>query len=107
MSFGQDAVVFVGTQVKLGAQVLNSTVKHSGECLRTKPRVAFLQLSQLFRSDARLCCSCLSCTDNITIVVPPGPTADAGPDLVYCQGSAPITIGERPDNFAKPTANSV
>ncbi len=38
----------------------------------------------------------VSCTDMITIVVPPGPTVDAGPDLVYCAGSAPITIGASP-----------
>ena len=38
----------------------------------------------------------VACTDNITIVVPPGPTVDAGPDMVYCQGSAPITIGANP-----------
>jgi gliding motility-associated-like protein len=36
------------------------------------------------------------CTDSYTIVVPPGPTADAGPDLVYCPGSGPLTIGASP-----------
>lgn len=38
----------------------------------------------------------VSCTDQITIVVPPGPTADAGPDLIYCAGSGPLTIGASP-----------
>ena len=37
-----------------------------------------------------------SCTDSYTVVVPPGPNADAGPDLVYCPGSAAITIGGSP-----------
>lgn len=38
----------------------------------------------------------ISCTDQVTIVVPPGPTADAGPDLIYCAGSPPLTIGANP-----------
>ena len=35
------------------------------------------------------------CTD-ITIVVPPGTTADAGPDQVLCPGSPGVTIGANP-----------
>ena len=38
----------------------------------------------------------VTCTDNVTIVVPPGPTVDAGPDLIYCPGSPPLTIGANP-----------
>lgn len=38
----------------------------------------------------------ITCTDSYTIVVPPGPTADAGPDLVYCPGSGALTIGGAP-----------
>ena len=38
----------------------------------------------------------VSCTDSYTIVVPPGPTADAGPDMVYCPGLPAITIGAAP-----------
>jgi len=37
-----------------------------------------------------------SCTDSYTVVVPQGPTADAGPDLVYCPISGPLTIGASP-----------
>lgn len=36
------------------------------------------------------------CTANVTVVVPPGPTADAGPDQVICGGSGPVTIGGNP-----------
>ncbi len=36
------------------------------------------------------------CTDQITIVVPPGPVADAGPDIINCAGSGAVTIGANP-----------
>ncbi len=38
----------------------------------------------------------VSCTDSYTVVVPPGPTADAGPDQIYCAGGTPVTIGANP-----------
>jgi len=37
-----------------------------------------------------------SCSEDYTIVVPPGPTADAEPDAVYCGNSGPLTIGAAP-----------
>jgi len=37
-----------------------------------------------------------ACTDSYTVVVPQGPSADAGPDLVYCGTSGPLTIGGNP-----------
>jgi gliding motility-associated-like protein len=37
-----------------------------------------------------------ACYDTVTIVVPPGTTADAGPDQVYCAGSPGILIGLDP-----------
>ena len=36
------------------------------------------------------------CQDQITIVIPPGVTADAGPDQVYCPGSGGVTVGGNP-----------
>ena len=37
-----------------------------------------------------------SCYTDVTIVVPPGTTADAGPDQVFCSGSTGVTIGADP-----------
>ncbi|XOV68837.1 MAG: CUB domain-containing protein [Fluviicola sp.] len=37
-----------------------------------------------------------ACYDTVTVVVPPGTTADAGPDLVYCAGSGNVVIGADP-----------
>ena len=36
------------------------------------------------------------CQDQVTIVVPPGTNADAGPDQILCAGSPGVTIGASP-----------
>ena len=37
-----------------------------------------------------------ACYDTVTIVVPPGTTADAGPDVVYCAGTGGVVVGNDP-----------
>ncbi|MBD3638289.1 MAG: proprotein convertase P-domain-containing protein, partial [Crocinitomicaceae bacterium] len=37
-----------------------------------------------------------ACQDTVTVVVPPGTTADAGPDVTMCLGTGPVTIGNDP-----------
>ncbi|MEX1001590.1 MAG: CUB domain-containing protein, partial [Crocinitomicaceae bacterium] len=37
-----------------------------------------------------------ACTTSVTVPVPPGTTADAGPDITMCQGAGPVIIGNDP-----------
>ena len=37
-----------------------------------------------------------ACSTSITVPIPPGPTANAGPDVIRCFGGGPVTIGANP-----------